>query len=254
MNIFDSHAHYTDRAFDDGRDELLNSFKENGIFGVMTCSSDIEDCKKIDKLTKKYTIIYGSAGVHPNSVKTADETTEKCIAGYLRGNSKFRAVGEIGLDYHYDGFDKKAQINLFEMQLNLAKEYGYPVIVHIRDAQKDALEILSQYKPKGVVHCYSGDVKGAGVILNMGMYIGFTGVITYKNAEETRAVASYVPLDRMLIETDCPYLAPVPHRGKRSDSTMLPLVAQVLAAAKNTDTLKILEKTIKNAKTLFTIE
>jgi TatD DNase family protein len=205
------------------------------------------------KLTEKFDFVYGAVGVHPLDVKTKTfnylNDLEKLVFP-----EKIVAVGEIGLDYHYEGYEKSKQLEMFEEELEFAERFKLPVVVHFRDAMKDGLQFVKKFKPKGVVHCFSGDATEAKIILDAGMYLGFTGVITYKSAQISRDVLKFSPIQRVLIETDCPYLSPIPMRGKRCDSTMLPFVIETISKIKNITPQKLSEITAKNAETLFNIK
>lgn len=252
-NIFDSHAHYDSEAFDEDRYELVSSLPDSGVCGVINCASDIKSSYTSLALAEKYPFIYAACGVHPHEAGDAAEnwyeelktlcTKEKCVA-----------VGEIGLDYHYDFSPRELQKEFFEEQLRLANELDLPVIVHDREAHEDTMELLLKYKPKGVVHCFSGSVETAKEVVKIGMYIGLGGAVTFKNARKPLEVAAYVPDERLLIETDSPYMTPVPHRGKRCDSSYIPFTAEVLAAARGCTAEEILDLTRKNANTLFKTE
>ncbi|MBQ6213166.1 MAG: TatD family hydrolase, partial [Ruminococcus sp.] len=208
--IFDTHSHYADSAFDEDREQVLRELPGKGVKLVMLAASGMEDSAENSRLSKEYDYIYAAAGVHPESV---DETPADYIGrlkDMIAANEKIKAVGEIGLDYHYEGYDREKQIRFFREQLELAAELDMPVIVHSRDAVEDTVEILREYRPKGVVHCFSGSAETAKEILRLGMYIGFTGVLTFKNAKKALKALAEVPMDRLLMETDCPYMAPVP--------------------------------------------
>lgn len=204
-NIFDTHAHYADRAFDEDRHEILEALPSKGVRYVTLASSSVEDTAENSILSLEYGYIYAAAGVHPESVDTNPTDYLDIIEKAVKSNPKIRAVGEIGLDYHYDGFDRDKQIKLFSEQLELAKELKLPVIVHSRDACEDTLALLKKYRPEGVVHCFSGSAETAGEIIRLGMYIGFTGVLTFKNAKKALKALAVVPNDRLLLETDCLY-------------------------------------------------
>lgn len=252
-NIFDSHAHYDSDAFEADRKELLCALKNQGVCGIVNCGSDMASSLVSLELADEFDYIYAACGIHPHEA-------EGCAQGYLSvlkklcSEEKCVAVGEIGLDYHYDFSPRDKQKLVFEQQLVLAKELGLPVIVHDREAHEDTLELLKRYKPKGVVHCFSGSVEMAKEIVKLGMYIGLGGAVTFKNARKPLEVAAYVPSDRLLIETDCPYMTPVPHRGKRCDSSYIPFTAEVIASVRNTTAQEILDLTRKNANTLFGLE
>ena len=251
--IFDSHAHYLSPQFDEDRDVLLNSFKENGVGLVMSVSCCVETTKKNAELIKNYPFVFASAGVHPLDCEGEKEGYLAELEDIILQNKKMVAIGEIGLDYHY-GNDKAIQRKFFVEQLELAKKLDMPVIIHSREATIDTLEILKEYKPKGVVHCFSGSAETAQELLKMGLYIGFTGVVTFHNANKSVRSAASIPMDRLLIETDCPYMAPVPFRGQRCDSIMLHSVAQKLAEIKNVTKDEIIEATYNNAIRLFEME
>lgn len=252
-NIFDSHAHYADSAFDADREKLLASLPETGICGVISCGTDIEVSKHSLALSRQYDYIYAAAGVHPHEAAKVSGDYLSDLR-HLLADENTVAIGEIGLDYHYDFSPRDVQKKIFREQLELAIELDLPVIIHNREAHADTLEILKEYKPKGVLHCFSGSAQTAFEVLSLGIYIGFAGAVTFKNAKKPLEAAACVPLDRLLIETDCPYMAPVPHRGKRCDSSMIPLTAEKLAEVKNTDASEILCKTAENARRLFNIK
>lgn len=182
--IFDTHAHYADDAFNDDRKELLEKLPSQGVELVMLASSGIDDTQMNSKLAAQYGYIYAAAGIHPESADDFPENYLDIVRDTIKNNPKIKAVGEIGLDYHYDGYDRDRQIMLFTQQLELAQELDMPVIVHSRDAWEDTMEILKKYRPRGVVHCFSGSAEIASEILKLGMYIGFTGVLTFKNAKK----------------------------------------------------------------------
>lgn len=253
-NIFDTHAHYADHAFDSDRDELLSSLSENGVKYVMLASSSVDDTRENALLAEKYDYIYAASGVHPESVDTNPADYLDIVKNTILSSPKIKAVGEIGLDYHYEGYDRDKQIKLFEEQLVLANELSLPLIVHSRDACEDTLNILKKHKPFGVVHCFSGSAETAKEIIKLGMYIGFTGVITFKNAKKALKALEVVPLDRLLLETDCPYMSPVPFRGKRCDSSMIAYTAEKAAEIKHIDTQELIDITCENAKKFYLIK
>ena len=253
INIFDSHAHYDSEAFNDDRKELLSALPEQGVCGIINCGSDMASSLSCLELADEFSFIYAACGVHPHEA-------EGCKQGYLPVlkklcmEEKCVAVGEIGLDYHYDFSPREIQKTVFEQQLVLAKELDLPVIIHDREAHEDTITLLKRYKPKGVVHCFSGSAEMAKEIIKLGMYIGLGGAVTFKNARKPREVAEIVPEDKLLIETDCPYMTPVPHRGKRCDSSYIPFTAEVLAEIRGVSAQDILDLTRKNANTLFGLE
>ncbi|MEG3006352.1 MAG: TatD family hydrolase [Oscillospiraceae bacterium] len=251
-NIFDSHAHYDDEDFDEDRNKLLLNMADNGIEYILNASSDIVSSRNSVDLAEKCPFIFAAVGVHPQSAQTySDEIEAELIE--LSKLKKVVAVGEIGLDYHYDDTNKIFQLIAFEKQLRLAEELDLPVIIHSRDATEDTLSLLKKYKPRGVVHCFSGSAETAAEIIKLGMYIGFTGVITFKNAKRAIEAAKIIPLDKLLVETDCPYMAPVPFRGERCNSTMLQSTLEKLAEIKEISPQDLANITNTNAKKLFKI-
>lgn len=253
-NIFDTHAHYADHAFDEDREQVLASLPEKGVKYVTLASSSVEDTAENSELSQKYGYIYAAAGVHPESVDSNPADYLDTVRRTISENSKVRAVGEIGLDYHYEGYDRDKQIKLFREQLELARELDMPVIVHSRDACEDTLDLLREFQPKGVVHCFSGSAETAKEIIKFGMYIGFTGVLTFKNAKKALRALEAVPLDRLLLETDCPYMAPVPFRGQRCDSSMIAYTAEKAAEIKGIPVDELLEITCRNGMALYNIQ
>ncbi len=252
--IFDSHSHYDNPQFDEDRDEVLSSLRSKGVGLILLAGCALERSCAISELTKKYDFVFGSAGVHPIDCIEQTEPYLDRLEALFKENKKLVAVGEIGLDYHYDNSPPELQKKFFIEQLELAKKLDKPVIIHSREATADMLDILKEYKPKGVVHCFSGSVETAKQILDLGLYIGFTGVVTFKNAAKAKKSAAYVPLDRLLIETDCPYMAPVPFRGERCDSSMLSSVAAVLAEIKGVSAEEIIKTTHNNAVKVYEME
>ena len=247
--IFDSHAHYDDAKFDNIRDELLEALPRHGVCGVINCGCDIKSSKKALSYAEKYPYIYAAVGVHPENIGggTAAEIEE------LTKHKKCVAIGEIGLDYYWVSDNKEEQKALFEEQLILANRLGLPVIVHDRDAHADTLELLKKLRPKGVVHSFSGSAQMAKEILNLGMYIGIGGVITFKNAKKLPEVVEMLPEDRFLLETDAPYLTPVPYRGEINHSAMIYYTAKKIAELKNTTVEQVLSSARKNTENLFGI-
>ncbi|MBO7394802.1 MAG: TatD family hydrolase [Ruminococcus sp.] len=252
-NIFDTHAHYADHAFDEDREALLAELPANGVRYVMLASSSVDDTAENSSLAERYDYIYAASGVHPESVDTNPADYLDIVAETAKSNPKVRAIGEIGLDYHYEGYDRDKQIVLFEEQIVLAKELGLPIIVHSRDAAEDTLELLKKHRPAGVVHCFSYSAEIAKEVVKVGMYVGFTGVLTFKNAKKPCKALAEVPLDRLLLETDCPYMAPEPFRGRRCDSSLIAYTAQAAAAIKGLDVQELLDITCENAKRFYSI-
>ena len=252
INIFDSHAHYNDEQFDIDRDALLASLPEAGIVGILNCGTDVESSIASIEMAEKYPFVYAACGYHPESALEFNQERLSEIEKML-SHEKCVAVGEIGLEYHYEFVPKDVQKYVFEKHLELAVKYDMPVIVHDREAHADTLELLKKYNPKGVLHCYSGSVEMAKEILKMGMYIGLGGAVTFKNAIKPVEVAEMIPLDRLLLETDCPYMAPVPMRGKRNNSAYISYVAEKIAEIKNMPAQDLLDITSENAMNLFNI-
>lgn len=252
-NIFDSHAHYTDKAFNEDREIMLASLKESGVCGIINCGADIESSVSSVDLASKYDYIYAACGIHPEE---ADKTPENYIdiLRDLAKNEKCVAIGEIGLDYYWRQDTKDLQKELFEKQILLSKELDLPIIVHDREAHGDTMEILKKHRPKGVLHCFSGSPETATEVLKLGMYIGLGGALTFKNARKAVEVAQMLPLDRLLLETDCPYMAPVPMRGKRNNSGYIPFIAEKVAEIKGIDPQSVLDVTMENTKRLFNIK
>lgn len=248
--IFDSHAHYDDGRFDDFRHELLSDLPNFGVCGVVTCGCDGESSRAALALAQKYDYIYAAVGIHPGNLESGTEISE--IEG-LAAHEKCVAIGEIGLDYYWDKEHEAEQKRLFAGQLELANRLSKPVLVHDRDAHADTLEILKQHRPKGVVHCFSGSVETAEELLKLGLYIGVGGVITFKNAKKLPDVVKMLPEDKILVETDCPYLAPEPYRGKLCHSGLICFTAERIAEIRGTTAEHILEISCNNAKKMFGI-
>ena len=251
--LFDSHAHYDDAQFDEDRDTLIPYLHENGVDFITNIGCDIKTSENSVRLAEKYPFMYAAVGFHPEEARSFDEEAYNRIKELL-SHPKVVALGEIGLDYHYPDVPKEVQKAVFERQLKLAEEMNKPVIIHSRDAAQDTLEIIKKYNPRGVVHCFSGSAETAKEYVKMGMYIGITGVVTFKNARKTVEVVEIVPEDQLLIETDCPYLAPTPMRGKRCDSSLLRYTAEKIAEIKGVDTEHIYSVTLENAKRLYGIK
>ena len=252
-NIFDSHAHYNDEQFDIDRDSLLASLPEAGIVGIINCGTDVRSSLDSIAMAEKYPFVYAACGYHPESALDFADDNLADIEKML-SHEKCVAVGEIGLEYHYDFVPKDVQKYVFEKHLELAVKYDMPVIVHDREAHADTMELLKKYRPKGVLHCYSGSAEMAKEVLNLGMYIGLGGAVTFKNAVKPVEVAQMIPADRLLLETDCPYMAPVPMRGKRNNSAYIEYVAEKIADIRNVSPQEILDITAENTRKLFNIE
>ena len=249
--LFDTHAHLNDPAFDPDREELMAGLSDKGIGLVMNAGCSLESSKDIIQMAEKYPWLYASVGSHPDS---ADEVNEEVIEEYrqLCRHEKVKAIGEIGLDYYYEDIPRDIQKNAFRMQMALAKELDMPVIIHEREAHDDGMRIVKEFPTvKGVFHCYSGSAEMARQLVNMGWYIGFTGVLTFKNARKAVETAASIPLDRIVLETDCPFMAPEPYRGKRNDPGYLPKMAEKLAEIRGISLEEVVKITTENAKRLY---
>ena len=250
--IFDSHAHYDADQFDEDREELLNSMQEKGIGTILNVGADWDSVTEVVELAQKYPHVYAAVGLHPDEVGVLDE--EKFA--YLREQcqkEKVVAVGEIGLDYYWDNESHDVQKKWFVRQLNLAREFNLPVIIHSRDAAEDTLKIMKEHAQglRGVIHCFSYSKELAREYVKMGFHIGIGGVVTFKNGKKLKEIAEEIPLEKILLETDCPYLSPVPYRGKRNSSLYIPYIAQEIAEIRGITYEEVVEQTEQNAKELF---
>ena len=252
QNIFDTHSHYDDEKFNPDREDLLKSLQSQGVSLAVSCGCDIETTQFNFDLAQEYDFMYFAAGFHPECLEGASLEDLKIIEKFAK-NKKCVAIGEIGLDYHWMSSSKQVQQDFFEAQIDLAKKMDLPVIVHDREAHGDTLDILKSTKPKGVVHCFSGSKEMAREIIKLGMYIGLNGVVTFSNARKSLEVVKEIPLDRLVLETDCPYLAPVPFRGKRNDSSLIPHIAEKIGSVLNMDNQELLNITAENGKRLYNI-
>jgi TatD DNase family protein len=251
--IFDSHAHYDDAAFDTDRHDLLAALPHEGVAGVINAASSISSARLSLALAERYPHVWAAVGIHPEAVATMTDTDLAAIEA-MAAHPRAVAIGEIGLDYHWeDNAPREVQIARFEQQLELANRLSLPVIVHDRDAHEDTLRLLQKHRPRGVLHCFSGHVEMMREVVALGMSIGLGGAVTFKNAKKPVAVAAAVPLDRLLLETDAPYMAPVPHRGKRCDSRLIAHTAAVIAEVRGMATDELLAATEDNAKRLFSL-
>lgn len=248
-NIFDTHSHYDDSAFDEDRDTIFDYLKNGGVSGVVNCGCDYRTSLQAVKFAKENDFVFAAAGIHPEMVDDIDENELDKISELYKEN-KVVAIGEIGLDYHWDT-DRTKQKEIFEKQLIISKELNLPVIIHDREAHEDTLNLIKKYQPSGVMHCYSGSIEMAKELLKLGFYIGLGGAVTFKNAKKAVAVAEFLPQERILLETDCPYMAPVPLRGKRCDSTMISHTAEFIANLRRIDTQEFIDRCTLNAKQLF---
>ena len=253
--IFDSHAHYDDKAFNEDRDEVVSGLYQAGVGAVVNVGASLRGVRDTAALAEKYPFVYGAVGIHPDHVdQLNDEVIEEMRT--LCGREKIVAVGEIGLDYYWDKNPRKMQQEWFVRQLSMAKEVNLPVNIHSREAAKDTFDIIKQEhagSTGGVIHCYSGSKEMARDYLNMGYYLGVGGVVTFKNARVLKEVVEYAPLDRILVETDCPYLAPAPFRGKRNMSSLLSYVLDTIAALKGVSREEAERATWENAVEMYRI-
>ena len=252
--LFDTHAHLNDPAFDPDREELMASFADAGVGLVMNAGCSLESSRDIVQMAEKYPWLYASVGSHPDS---ADEVNEEVLEEYrklCKLSNKVKAIGEIGLDYYYEDIPREIQQRAFRMQMELARELDMPVIVHERDAHNDGLAIVKEFPTvKGVFHCYSGSAEMARQLVNLGWYIGFTGVLTFKNARKAVETAASIPLDRIVLETDCPFMAPEPFRGKRNHPGYLYRMAEKLAEIRGISLEEVHAATLENGKRLYRI-
>lgn len=250
--IFDSHAHYDDERFQDDQADVFEKIKQHGVSAVINVGCNLSTCQSVIDLAEKYPQFYCSVGIHPHDAANIPEDYLQQLT-QMSKHQKVVAIGEIGLDYHYDSPSRKQQLVVFEQQLQLAKQLQLPVIIHSRDATEDTLKLLKQYKPQGVVHCFSGSAQTAKEIVSLGMYLGFTGVLTFQNAKRAQQAVEVTTTDRLLLETDCPYMAPVPYRGKRCDSSMIAFTAEKMAQIKGISTQQMIDFARENTCRLFQI-
>ena len=254
MMLFDTHAHLNDDAFDRDREALLEGLAEKGVGLVMNAGCSLEASRQVAQMAQQYPWLYAAAGSHPD---VADEVNEEVLEEYrklCKLNDKVKAIGEIGLDYYYETIPREIQQKAFRMQMELAGELKMPVIVHERNAHDDGMRIVKEYKGvTGVFHCYSGSAEMARQLVDMGWYIGFTGVLTFKNARKAVETAERIPLDRIVLETDCPFMAPEPFRGKRNDPGYLYRMAERLAEIRGISVEEVARITTENAKRLYRI-
>ena len=252
--LFDTHAHMDDESFDADRKELLESLPGQGIALLMNPGCSLASSRNASRLSQEFDYIYAAVGSHPDA---ADEVNEEVLEEYrklCKLNPKIKAIGEIGLDYHYEDIPREIQLKAFRMQMALAAELDLPVIVHEREAHEDGLRIVDEFPTvKGVFHCYSGSAEMAKELVKRGWYIGFTGVLTFKNARKAIEVASAIPLDRIVLETDCPYMSPEPFRGRRNDPGKLYRMAEKLAEIRGLTVEEIHAVTLENGKRLYRI-
>jgi len=250
---FDTHAHYCDKQFNDDRDEILGAMDSGGVSLILNAGSSIRSSKQSLALADKYSFVYASVGVHPHDAKSMTDDTVVELEEMM-SHPKAMAVGEIGLDYHYDFSPRDVQRIRFREQLELARRLNKPVIIHEREALQDVLDIVREYRDlNGVFHCFSENWETAKIILDMGWYLSFTGVITFKNARKAPEVLEKMPADRIMLETDCPYMAPDPYRGRRNTSLYLPYIAAKVAELRGITVEEVAELTTENGKRFFKV-
>ena len=250
MGLFDTHAHYFKNDFGEELERLLADLPSRGVERVLAIGCDIPSSEEELELAERFDYILAAVGIHPEYAADVPEGWESELERLLK-HDKAIALGEIGLDYHYPEPPRDVQREVFVKQLEIAKRLDMPVVIHSREASADTLDILKEYKPRGVLHCFSGSAETAREVVKLGMYIGFTGVLTFKNAKKARAACEAVPIDKLLLETDCPYMAPVPHRGERCDSSMLKFTAAAMAEIKGVSTEEMIEIARENGERLF---
>lgn len=260
--IFDTHAHYTSRAFEQNRTELLDSLPQQGVCAVVDCAVDLDSAERSLALGEQYPWLYTAVGIHPESLIEADVSTALRFGGDWRAelaameplyaHPRVVAVGECGLDHHWP-VPRDAQAALFEAQLELAKAHNLPVLMHDREAHAEMYALLKKHKPRGILHCYSGSADDAQWITAQGLYIGVGGVVTFPSARKLRETVERIPLTSLVLETDCPYMAPVPFRGKQCHSGMISYVAQAIAEIQGESAETVLAVTEQNARTLFSL-
>ena len=253
--IFDTHVHYDDPAFDEDRDSLIASLEKSGIGNVVDIGASIDTTRKALELAHKYDFVYAAVGVHPSEVEELTEDSFELLREWSE-DGRCVAIGEIGLDYHWPEPGRELQKKWFRRQLDLARQKQLPVVIHSRDAAKDTVDIMKEEHAEeigGVVHCFSYTKEIAKECLDMGFYIGVGGVVTFKNGKKLREVVEITPIEKILLETDCPYLAPEPYRGKRNSSLYLPYVVEEIAKIKNISPEEVIRITENNAKTMYNL-
>ncbi len=250
-DIFDTHAHYNDPAFDEDRDQLLDAIFQGDVWAVVNQGTDIASSQWSIEYARRYSGMYAAVGLHPECLDE-NSLSDIAVIKELAADEKVVAIGEIGLDYYYN-VPRDLQKKVFIRQLELAAELGLPVNIHDREAHGDTMEILRRYKPRGILHCFSGSPEMAEEIVKLGMYIGIGGVVTFKNARKTVETVERIPVEHILLETDCPYLAPVPKRGKRNDSSNILYVAERIAEIKGMKTEEVLKATKINAGRVYNV-
>lgn len=252
QGIFDSHAHYDDPRFLPDWEELLQSLQASGVCGIINVGCDLKLCESSIALADRYDFFYATVGIHPHDAEEVPQDYLTQLQQFA-AHPKVVAIGEIGLDYHYDNSPREDQRRVFEEQLQLAEQLKLPVVIHMREATEEGMELLRKYRPRGVVHCFSGSAEIAEEVVALGMYIGFTGVLTFSNAKRAKRAVQAIPLDRLLLETDCPYMAPTPFRGERCDSSMIAYTAEEMARLKEIPTQQMIDIARENTCRLFGI-
>ncbi len=254
--IFDSHAHYNDSKFNDDRDEVLKTLEGGNVGYIMNVADSMKSLEKVIKIADEYPFVFASVGVHPEETGELTIADMEILLEYTK-HPKVRAIGEIGLDYYWDSVERDVQKKWFTQQIGLAKQVKLPIIVHDRDAHGDTIDILKSENARdvgGIVHCFSGSCEMARDVLNLGMYVGIGGTVTFKNARKIKEVAEYVPIENIVLETDAPYLAPEPFRGKRNSSDLIKYVIEEISKIKGISKEEVEEITFKNAKRVYRIE
>lgn len=259
--IIDTHAHYDDSSFDEDRDEILSNLRSCNIEAVVNASADMNECRETLELCRRYDDVYGMIGIHPDGISglsegSVNELKDLIIPNAVYNGGKIVSVGEIGLDYHYNDVPRDIQIKWFHEFLRLAEEVKLPVNIHSRDAAKDTFDILKEHRAEergGIIHCYSYSYDMAREYLKLGYYFGIGGVVTFKNARKLVEVVENIPIEAIVLETDCPYLSPVPLRGNRNDSRNLIYVAEKIAQIKGMTTDEVIQATTINAKKVYSI-
>ena len=252
--IFDTHAHYDDEAFDDDREQLLERMRNRGVEYIVNIGASMQSCKSTIGLVRRFPYVYGALGVHPDEVAELTEDDYQWLERSIY-KPKIVAVGEIGLDYHWND-NREQQIEAFERQMDIARQADLPIVVHSRDAAKDTFEVMKENNAGdigGIIHCFSYTKEMAKQFMDMGFYIGIGGVVTFNNAKKLCEVVAYMPMEKMVLETDCPYLSPVPNRGKRNDSFNLPYVVSKIAEIKGLSSAEVIDITCENAKNVYGI-
>ncbi len=251
--IFDTHAHYDDEQFDTDRDELLRSMRDRGVGYIVNAGASTDGCRASVRLADQYDFLYAALGVHPDEAGSIDEDFFSWMRSEARSNPKVVAIGEIGLDYHWDVEPREVQKAWFVRQMELARELSLPIVVHSRDAAQDTFDLISRYGRDlpGILHCFSYSPEMAAAYVKLGYHIGLGGVVTFKNAKKAKETAKTVPLEHIVLETDCPYMAPTPYRGKRNSSDLIACVAEEIARIKGISAEDVIAVTEENAKRLF---